>query len=128
MMHLVPDTRCISTPKALVPLSVAFSRGEITMTEHKKHLKSCIRLLCKKEPMSNFERIFIKFPQVVLQQLPLIHEMFPPGTFNFVFNARHPEPCLRSFLKVANHLGDTLAYKTGAWWRCHWEDLPRSYK
>ena len=128
MMHRVPGTRCLSTPKALTTLACAYSRGEITMDQHSMLVKCCVQLLCKKEPESKHKRVFIKLPFMCSGQMALIHKAFPHGTFKLIFNARHPEPCLKSFLKVANNMGASIAFHTGDWWRCHWEDMPRPYE
>ena len=126
-MNLVPNTRCISTTHALINLIHLYARGKISMEEHKHLVGNCMRLLCKEEPSSTHKRIFIKLPSSNAGQIPLIQEMFPPNTFTFIFNCRHPKPCLKSYMKWANMVGSTLAFKTGIFWDEHWEGVPRNF-
>ena len=62
---------------------------------HRKCLISTIRLLCKKAPGSDVQRVFIKLYGTGDPLLGMIREEFPET--KMVLSIRHPKPSIISF-------------------------------
>ena len=114
MMDKISNTRSMSEPWCMVRLEECYKFGYYSWDSYKKLVQAGIRLMCKIEPGSNIERIFIKMVCVTSPQFEIIHEMFPK--INLVFNTRHPKPSIPSLMKVLRSINDSLYAMSGLYW------------
>ncbi len=115
LFNKVPNTRAMSEPNATCDIHGLRGSGKITPEESVRLLRSALRLLCKVEPGTDIERIFIKMAIDNAPQLGDIAILFP--NFAYLFNTRHPVPSIRSIKTVLEDNFGGLYHKLGIFWR-----------
>ena len=122
VMNKVPNTRTLSEPFAIGNLWLQHSSGNIDLEELRQHLRSVIRILAKKEPGSNIQRVFIKLDGYGSPQVGILKELFPEAVF--ILSTRHPIPSVKSFRKILALFATDLYGSTGECWRRQGKLLP----
>ncbi len=107
----VPRTRSLSEPFVLLRVHELYRRGALSLDGCRRLARSCVRLLCKTEPGSGLEWIFVRSPASCSPLLAFLAQAFPD--FHFVFSTRHPRPSMRSLMKLMRPESDSLYGRSG---------------
>ncbi len=106
----LPGIRCLSEPFVLVAAHQLFRRGLVSPEDNRRTVRSCLRMLCKVEPVERdgVEHVFIKCPALISSQLAIVGECFPD--VRLIFNTRHPKPCLSSLVRIMSPQQDSSRF------------------
>ena len=100
MFEGIPQTRVMSEPYSFLFVWNMYLRGEISLVEYERLLKSTFEVQCKKERGIN--RIVIKQCMAATSCLSALKKWYPE--IQLLFITRHPLPTLKSYDKLWNLL------------------------